>query len=211
MKGRIELSRNIEIEFKNILTKSEFTMLKTYFHLNDDNFIKQENHYFDTPQFSLKDQSSALRIREKNGSFEMTLKQPVKNGLLETNQLLTSQQASNMIETGKLISGIVMEAIINMNINPNELQYFGTLTTERAEIPYKNGLIVLDFSYYLNTFDYEIEYEVNDYETGKQLFEDLLQKQNIPQRKTTNKIKRFYLQKQKLSQSINDKENNDER
>lgn len=193
------MSQNIEIEFKNLLTKSEFTILKTYFKLDHIDFKKQENHYFDTPSFSLKDLSSALRIREKNGQYEMTLKQPAENGLLETNQLLTREEAAKMIGSGKLVEGEIKEALIKMNIHTDGLEYFGSLTTERAEKHFKEGLIVLDYSYYLNTHDYEIEYEVADFDTGKQIFEDLLQELNIPIRETANKIKRFYIRKTNMS------------
>ncbi|MDP4171017.1 MAG: CYTH domain-containing protein, partial [Bacillota bacterium] len=75
--------------------------------------------------------------------------------------------------------------------------YFGTLTTKRAEFPYENGLMVLDYSTYFHKEDYELEYEVNDYETGKNTFAIFLKKFDIPERKTENKIRRFFGQKYK--------------
>ncbi len=77
-----------------------------------------------------------------------------------------------------------------------DVEYFGSLITNRAEIPYKNGLLVFDHSYYLNTEDFELEYEVHDYQLGQQIFVELLNQYNIPQRTTENKISRFYQLKQ---------------
>ena len=83
------LSQNLEIEFKNMLTKEEYESVIKTFHIHESSIYTQENHYFDTADFDLKEKSSALRIRQKDGKFEMTLKQPCKEGLLETNQALT--------------------------------------------------------------------------------------------------------------------------
>jgi uncharacterized protein YjbK len=192
------VSQNIEIEFKNMLTEEEFHQLKTHFLLDSGNFKKQVNHYFDTPSFSLKDHHSALRVREKGSQFEMTLKQPADQGLLETTQLLDAAEAEEILSTGKLLDGEVKEAVCNMIDDADELQYFGSLTTERAEFEYKGGLLVLDHSYYLNTEDYEIEYEVTDETNGFRIFSTMLDELKIPVRTTDNKIKRFYTKKYNL-------------
>jgi uncharacterized protein YjbK len=82
-----------------------------------------------------------------------------------------------------------------LNISLTDLEYFGSITTKRAEIPYKAGLLVLDHSLYLNTEDYEVEYEVVDFQRGQLTFKELLEQYNIPLRVTLNKIARFYQQK----------------
>jgi uncharacterized protein YjbK len=53
----------------------------------------------------------------------------------------------------------------------------------------------VDHSIYLNNEDYELEYEVENYQSGKEIFLELLKRLNIPERKTENKIRRFYRQK----------------
>ncbi|WP_368895813.1 CYTH domain-containing protein, partial [Priestia megaterium] len=45
------MKQEIEIEFKNIVTKEEFDRLRSHFQLTEDQFVSQENHYFDTPAF----------------------------------------------------------------------------------------------------------------------------------------------------------------
>jgi uncharacterized protein YjbK len=190
------MSQQIEIEFKNLLTKEEFERLSSFLGLASTHFHKQENHYFDTPQFSLKEKGAALRIRAKNGKYVLTLKEPAKIGLLETHQPLSEDECKNALQTFSLPeSGEVLDRLIALNIEPSNLQYFGTLTTYRAEKRYENGLVILDHSRYLNKEDFEIEYEVDDESQGKKQFLTFLQTHNIPVRKTENKIKRFYLAK----------------
>lgn len=194
------MSQSIEIEFKNELTKAEYDRVKTHFKLPNSLFFKQENHYFDTADFALKEAGSAVRIRKKHTAYELTLKQPIKDGLLETNQVLTEAEALNAIDQNKIPEGQVVNLMKKMNIDLRKVQFFGTLTTVRAEWKFKDGLLVLDYSTYLDKADYELEYEVTDPIQGKAVFVELLTSLQIPIRKTENKIKRFYLRKyQELS------------
>ncbi|MBS8263111.1 CYTH domain-containing protein [Mesobacillus boroniphilus] len=194
------MSQNIEIEFKNMLTEEEFHFLEKYFKIEPEQFKKQINHYFDTNSFTLKDHGSALRIREKESQFEMTLKQPAELGLLETNQMITTSQTEEALSTGKLPEGEVKDAVGSLIEDTEPLQYFGSLTTVRAEVEYKEGLLVLDHSYYLNAEDYELEYEVTNESAGYKVFTKLLEDLKIPIRPTDNKIKRFYAAKYNLLQ-----------
>jgi uncharacterized protein YjbK len=189
------LTQSLEIEFKNLLTQLEYEKIKSYFNLNESMFFHQENHYFDTTHFSLKENLSALRIRKKKDYFELTLKQPVPDGLLETNQVLTEKEAIAALEQNTIPKGQIVDLLTTMNINPEEVHFFGTLSTKRVEWEYKEGLLVLDLSSYLNTTDYELEYEVVNREVGHKIFIDLLSNLQIPIRKTENKIIRFYLKK----------------
>ncbi|MEH7255792.1 CYTH domain-containing protein, partial [Neobacillus niacini] len=165
------------------------------FKVERQQIISQKNHYFDTPGFELKNLGAALRIREKNNNFEFTLKQPAAVGLLESTQLLSDYEYQKAIEHGAFPKGIVYERLETLNISINRIEYFGSLLTNRAEFPYKNGLLVLDHSFYLQTEDYEVEYEVEDIYVGQLDFQDLLRRHDIPIRKTFNKIARFYQQK----------------
>jgi uncharacterized protein YjbK len=189
------MPETIEIEFKNLLIKVEYEKLLKVFKVTDEQIISQTNHYFDTPDFTLKGFGSALRIREKIDYYEMTLKQPATVGLLETTQYLSKDDFLAAIKNGILPKGLIYERLEPLNISFNDLVYFGSLTTKRAEFPYKEGLLVLDHSLYLNTEDYEVEYEVNDFQRGQLTFQELLEQNNIPLRITPNKIARFYQQK----------------
>lgn len=188
----MKLNQEIEIEFKNLLTKSEFHQLLMLFSLTEKDFKKQINYYFDTPQFLLKEKKSALRIRFKNDTYTLTLKQPASIGLLETHQLLSKEQALLLLNDGQFPKGDIYDILSSEDISPSLITFFGKLTTERTEIPFKNGLLVFDHSSYLDTDDYELEYEVTDEQSGQINFQELLKSQGIPIRKTENKIMRFY-------------------
>ncbi len=189
------MSETIEIEFKNLLTKLEYEKLLKAFKVKDEQIISQTNHYFDTPDFTLKEFGSALRIREKYNHYELTLKQPAAVGLLETTQTLSQDEFLAAIKNEILPKGIIHERLEQLNISSMYLEYFGSLTTKRAEFPYKEGLLVLDHSSYQNTEDYEVEYEVEDFQRGQLAFKELLEQYSIPLRITPNKIARFYQQK----------------
>lgn len=186
------MTKNIEIEFKNIVSKSDFDLISQYFSIKKDQFFTQVNHYFDTLDFSLKQARSALRIRELSHNYEFTLKKPAKPGLLEINQILSKQEACLLRSQGKIPNGEVKNELTKMGINIEEIKYFGSLTTYRAEINYKDGLLVFDHSLYLDKEDFEIEYEVNDWSEGKIIFEHLMNELNIPISSSDNKVARFY-------------------
>ncbi|ABS21246.1 CYTH domain-containing protein [Bacillus cytotoxicus] len=188
------MTQEIEIEFKNMVTKEEFSVLCDAFSIQT--FTKQVNHYFETPNFALKQAGSALRIRYKNGTYTLTLKQPAQTGLLETHQSLTQEEAKTMLETNHLIPGAVLKQLQALQIPVSSLTYMGSLTTERAETTFKGGILVFDHSFYYNHDDYELEYEVQDELTGKVDFLHLLNQYNIPVRHTKNKVQRFFLAKQ---------------
>ena len=199
------MHQEIEIEFKNILTKDEFVRLvSTFQHANLEK-MTQINHYLDTNDFQLKQHGSALRIREKNGTYQLTLKQPAHEGLLETHENIDQATMKRIMNEGKLVPGTISSILEKeFSIDPTSVEYFGSLTTNRIQLPYENGILVLDESTYLGYTDYELELEVPSYEAGKKLFEDLLLKEEIPFRKTKNKIVRFYEKKMRESESSNE-------
>ncbi|MDQ0861192.1 CYTH domain-containing protein [Bacillus sp. V2I10] len=200
------MTQEIEIEYKNLLTENEFSRLADFFQISDDDFRHQENHYFDTPEFHLKEHGAALRIRFKNGRYILTLKEPAPVGLLETHQEITGKKAAELLSSASALpKGQVLERILSLGIHSESISFFGTLSTNRAEKTYKNGLIVLDHSRYINKEDYEVEYEVLDADEGLLAFHELLASLQIPLRTTPNKIKRFYNHKRQIA---NEKELN---
>ncbi len=193
------MSQEIEIEFKNGVNEIEFHRLMDAFHVQPEDFVLQHNHYLDTPQFELKESGCALRIREKNERFELTLKEPADEGLLETNETLTRSQADALLKKSIFPEGNVKNAVQSLITDFKALKHFGTLSTKRAEVPFKGGTLVFDHSFYLNKQDYEIEYEVTDRKKGEEIFYNLLNTYQIPAKPTDNKVKRFYMEKMRQS------------
>ena len=185
------MTKELEIEFKNMLTKREYRRLLEDFAAFHNGPVTQHNHYFDTADFQLKDQRSALRIRNKSGRFECTLKTPAPVGHYEITDKLTEEQARQMLELKTFEAAEVADALKTLDIAIAELTTIGTLTTHRVEFDYLDGLLVIDHSEYNGQEDFELEFEVTDAITGQEAFLAFLQKQEIPERSAQKKIARF--------------------
>ncbi|OEH91604.1 CYTH domain-containing protein [Bacillus solimangrovi] len=186
------MNQEIEIEFKNLLTKKEFQDFLTYYKLKEKDFISQTNYYFDTENFALKDKQSALRIRYKNGVYILTLKEPHTKGILETHEELSEEETNQMLTNGGCINGMITERLSEMMIDTSTLHLLGSLTTNRAEVKQENALLVFDHSFYLEHEDFELEMEVSNRNQGEIYFKQLLEKFKIPTRETPNKMERFF-------------------
>ena len=186
------MSQQMEIEFKNLLTKEEYTRLLTFFNIEPEQIVHQENHYFDTPNYDLKTAASGLRIRVLPHHIECTLKErSSENAHLETTDILTADVAAQMIRGFTFQAPSVEQRLLEMNVNIAELQLFGSLTTNRVELEYEGGLLVFDHSFYLQCEDYEVEYETNDEYTGFSIFQQFLTQHQIEKRYAKKKIARF--------------------
>ncbi|WP_280769248.1 CYTH domain-containing protein [Salipaludibacillus daqingensis] len=194
------MSQEIEIEFKNLITKEQYEKLLTFFSSTCSPMFKQVNHYFDTESFSLKALKSALRVRYKQDGYVLTLKQPHVTGLLETHQKIDNQSFHLLKEQGKMESGDVSHQIKNLIGEPVPLLcYLGHLTTERTEVQLKEGLLVLDKSYYFDRVDYEIEFECKEAKQGKNDFQHLMDSWGLTWIEPANKIERFYNEKMRIA------------
>ncbi|WP_088825588.1 CYTH domain-containing protein [Listeria goaensis] len=182
----------LEIEFRNLLSENEYETLCDLFRLKETDFFEQTNYYLDTQDFALKQRLSALRIRQKGTHFEMTLKTPQGDGLLETSQLLGSDQAKAIFDGANIPTGPVRDKLATLNVSHEDLHYFGSLKTRRAEVTYKKGLLVFDKNFYGDKIDFDLEYEVSDFEKGQEIFNHFLEKNRISPHPALNKIERFY-------------------
>ncbi|KTR26362.1 adenylate cyclase [Exiguobacterium indicum] len=183
------MRQELEIEFKNLLSEQEYLSLFTHY-ASAKQPIWQANDYFDTPDFELRKKGAALRIREKKQGLVLTLKQPHEEGLLETHVTLSSTEAEDLFKYGLIHSEEMNEQLKSFDLQ-GSLEHLGRLETERIETVLPEGLLVLDKSRYLGHTDYELEFEVSNFEQGQKDFERLLSEHDIPQRKTKNKIVRF--------------------
>ncbi|MFU0762670.1 CYTH domain-containing protein [Staphylococcus pasteuri] len=193
------MATNNEIEFKQILNENVYNDIK-HKYFKDDIPFKQINYYIDTEDFKLKSNQSALRIRVKDDTYEMTLKVPAEVGLTEYNfDVSIEPKINKVISHDQLPSDIRHIISEKYGIQDGSLSILGALTTYRMETNYKNELLVLDKSEYLGTEDYELEFEVNQYEEGLTKFNELLQSFNLAHQKPLNKVQRFFERKKELS------------
>ncbi|MEK6267996.1 MAG: CYTH domain-containing protein [Planococcus sp. (in: firmicutes)] len=185
------MTKELEIEFKNMLTLKEYSRLLEDFADFHNGPVTQHNHYFDTADFQLKKQLSALRIRNKNERFECTLKIPAPVGHYEITDQLTGEQAQRMLALTRFDAPEVKDALQTLDVSPAQLNHIGTLTTHRVEFDFLGGLLVIDHSEYNGQEDYELEFEVSNEEVGSHKFSNFLKEQEIPERPANKKIARF--------------------
>lgn len=185
------MTRELEIEFKNMLSQEEYEQLLAHFGCTREGAKTQHNYYFDTPDFGLKQKKCALRIRKKQAAFECTLKTPAPEGNYEITDELSTDSAEAMIAGRSFSSPEVFSSLELLQVNPAELMMIGKLTTHRTELEIDGGLLVLDHSEYGNTEDYEVEFEVADAVKGEKRFFELLERHGIPKRSADKKIARF--------------------
>ncbi|WP_085992708.1 CYTH domain-containing protein [Oceanobacillus senegalensis] len=185
------MAQEIEIEYKNLLTKEEFKHLLDKLPFPEYS-VKQTNFYFETETLSLKDKGCALRIREKAAKYRLTLKEPHELGLLETHDELSKEEALQWTKGNIIPKPETTKQLTNLGIEPKDLIYFGKLITERREVTHRNCFIVLDYSIYNDKEDFEFELEASDRKTGIDTFHSLLEECNITIKNTPNKIERFF-------------------
>ncbi len=186
------MSQEIEIEFKNLLTQTEYEQLTEELPFDTDNRFTQTNYYFETEEFDLRERGCALRIRKKKDSWTATLKEPHVDGLLETHDTLTEEDVRAWMNDTPSPAPNIDLRLKNMGLSFSDVQFKGALITERMEVPYKDTLLVLDRSHYNQQTDYELELEAKEKEHGEHIFNEILEQYSIPKRETPNKIQRFF-------------------
>ncbi|MBL1226453.1 CYTH domain-containing protein [Enterococcus sp. BWR-S5] len=185
------MSKNLEIEYKTMLSEETFFRITDYFQLKEEDFFIQVNTYFDTLDSQLKQMNAGLRIRTFADNAEITLKLPATVGLLEINDEVSLKQAEEISQSGVFPENSeVFQKLSQLNI-VTPLHKIGQLKTKRAQKKLPQGLLALDESWYNNDHDYELELEVTDAESGRKAFEQLLSTLTIKEINAPNKIQRM--------------------
>ena len=188
------MQTNLEIEYKTLLSLSEFDQLgKRFSHVAP---VRQTNHYFDTPDLKLRANKLSLRIRTFDDAAEMTLKIPQKVGNLEHNIALTSEEANAILATKTLPQNCINiqnipELLKGYAIDLSAVRVLGSLTTTRREYETSIGLMALDKNEYSGRLDYELELEVADARSGEKNFNYFLKDNQIEYRYARSKVVRF--------------------
>src|SRR5699024_2955366 len=159
------MGQEIEIEFKTLIDEHTFYKLLETLHFPNKPVV-QINNYFDTKHISLKKHKSALRKREKDDTNIINLKHHKTRSVLETHDLLTYQEYVSWIKGHPIAKPYNGELLNNMNIQHEDLVYYGFLKTKRYAFHQDELEFVLDESSYLNQHDFELELEAKSYDTG---------------------------------------------
>ncbi len=171
------MSNAIEIEAKALVSQDDYRKLAKLF--PDSPRYTQTNHYIDSDERILFKEGIALRIREKNGQYELTLKTPLSQGLLEKNCVITKQQFDDFKEKGIFPKGDTSRFLTMLDIDIATLKILTSLTTDRIDVEYKGGLLSIDRNCYSGKTDYEVEFEYNNLGGAKKVLSDLFEENGI--------------------------------
>lgn len=183
------MNKQTEIEFKTLLSEAEYNMLMQHFANNNTN--EQTNHYFDTPRFSLKAAEASLRVRERDGNYELTLKRKKGYSQIECNVKISKEEFDDIKTTGYITNDEILGEISSI-IGNQKLVNFLSLNTLRMYFPYSNGVLFIDKSNYLGLTDYELEYEAKSYHLGKEEFISIIKEFKLDYKKSDKKINRAF-------------------
>ena len=129
----------------------------------------------------------------------LTLKIPAEVGLMEYNFETRVVPELNKSITTQMLPAEIIEQLEKMDFDLNQLVILGALTTERLEKEVNGNLLVLDKSRYLAFEDFELEFEVDDYDEGFKQFKNILEQFNMQHEIPDNKVQRFFKRKSNLS------------
>ena len=185
------MSTNLEIEFKSKLLEEEYNSLLLKY--SNQKPYSQTNYYIDDKNRSIISKKCGLRIREKDGCFELTLKVPSNDGKIEINQQISNEIFKNLLNCNVFPSGEVKDFLTNnLKVKTDNLYVLGKLVTLRLDLNYKTSLISIDKSSYNSKIDYEIECEDTSITSAKNNLLDFLKENKIGYKQSSgNKLDRF--------------------
>jgi len=184
----------VEREFKNLLTKSQYHSLLEDFKPLLTKEITQTNSYYDWDGI-LQSHKMALRIRIVEGKTigEITLKIPQSSlEVLEFTHEMPVEILHQYNEQKEFSLPLpIKEALESNGVFIEKVEQTALLTTYRFEGPLSNNeWLVLDESHYNGKMDYEMEMEVQNLSLGEEVFLKILQKYQIQREQAESKIKR---------------------
>ncbi len=171
------MSNAIEIEAKVLLRKQDYEKLISLF--PDEKGYAQTNYYIDSEERILAKEGIALRVRLKNNSYEMTLKTPLSEGLLEKNYPM-SEEEFHALQKGVFPCKDIARFLTMLDLDVSKLKILTSLTTYRIDVHYEDGLLSIDKNDYSGQTDYEIELEYNHLDGARKVLKNLLDQNNIP-------------------------------
>jgi len=173
------MSSNIEIEAKVLLLKNEYDTIIEKLNLSKYRKIRQTNHYIDTPDRYLKKNGIALRIREKEEEYELTLKTPLSEGLLEKNENISWRDFEKLNDQNLFPEGNIKKFLSILGVKVDQLKVLTSLCTERIEVEYNGFDLALDKNTYSDIVDYELEVESSSIQRAQEEIRSILASCNI--------------------------------
>jgi uncharacterized protein YjbK len=174
------MKENLEIELKCLLSKNQFECLLEKMTFSVPKI--QTNTYYDTLNGDLQQRLWMCRIREVLGKYEFTLKTPGNGGHNEFECIL---------EKHNIHDPVVVDFFAQSNIFP-PLLALGTTTTHRRKFVDEYGEWCLDYNEFDGLFDYEVEYELFEYNIkAEQRFAEVLKSCKVEYKQAKTKFERM--------------------
>ena len=183
------MSTNIEIEAKILVDENEFKLLKKFLNVEHTVPVSQTNYYIDDEKASLRGFGFALRIRQIDRTFMLTLKSPMAEGTLEKNQVLSASDYDHFKKTHVFPSGILKDFLEMFGFKTESLKIITSLNTERIDTKYQDHHVCLDKNTYGQVIDYEIESEQSSLAYAADTLKKLCAEAGIPYRE--NRISKY--------------------
>lgn len=171
------MSNAIEIEAKAIVKEEDYRKLATKFE-GHPRYI-QINYYVDSDDRILSKEGLGLRVRLKDGKYNMTLKTPLSQGLLEKNADMDKESFLSFRDHGRFPNNDIKRFLTMLDIDVSTLKIVTSLTTDRTDVEYEGGLLSIDKNNYSGITDYEIEFEYNNLKGSERILKELFEKEGI--------------------------------
>lgn len=176
----------IEIEFKNVLTRKQYENLRSSFDVDTFSHI---SYYFDFNNI-LKEHQIALRVRVKDNSYRLTIKHQFDKHIYELKDDISFEEFESL-KNGYLVNDLLNKYLISQNIIIDKYELIAVFTTNRSIFYIDDYKIFLDETIFSNNeVDYELEIECCSYDDGLKFFELFLKKYNINKIQSNKKIAR---------------------
>lgn len=173
------MATNIEIEAKVLITASNYEKIMDHFKTQIESQYTQINYYIDTPNCDLRKHCTCLRIRNTKDKYELTLKTPLSEGLLEQTDEITKEDYENMSTKSIIPNGKIREFLIMLGYDVSDLKILASLTTLRTDIKVSNYSFSIDKNTYSDITDYELEREANNLDQAKTELSQICNECNI--------------------------------
>ncbi len=174
---------NYEYEAKLLISEQDY--LKLINNLPIKKTIIQTNYYLISQQLTT---NQALRIREINNTYTLTLKTKQDNKNEEKNIPISQDIFNEIINT----NSINHDLLTQLNLHINTIDNIFIIKTTRHQVDYQNIIVEIDKTTFNNTIDYEIEIEAINLEIANQKMQTFIKEFQITGIPSMPKIARYY-------------------
>lgn len=156
------MSKEIENEFKIMLTKAEYEQILAMYEFES---IVQTNHYYDTSSLEMSARHITVRVREFSEKFFLQVKLPTE---IQFSRVEFCEELEGIPES---ISADYLKSLIGMDLS--DVCRLGSLKTMRNVHKFDGGEIDLDRSEYFDITDYELEIEFSNEAAARKVLEEI--------------------------------------